>query len=536
MDNLTSECSSTDLKVLYVEDNSIVLKSTMYILEEFFDYIDTAEDGRVGLEKYEAFYKENNYNYDIVITDINMPQMNGIDMSKEIYNLNKEQNIIVISAHNESNYLIELINIGISNFILKPININHLQQVIFRVSDVISNKKRVATYNKEIQEINKNLQIAKEKAEKASEYKSQFLANMSHEIRTPLNAISGFIGLLHVEETNSEKLKYYKTIQNASALLTTIINDILDFSKIESGKLELEMVNFNPYEDILLTAELFKIQALEKEIKFTIFYNDNIPKLLYSDIYKIKQIFTNLLSNAIKFTPKGSKIKCMIWYAKGNLNIRVKDYGVGIPKEKEELIFESFSQVDSSVVRKYGGTGLGLSISSKLANLLGGNLTFTNAKKGSIFILRIPVSTATESNEVKEYINLAKDASKDGHILLVEDNEANSMFVGIVLKKAGLTYENARNGIEAIEKFKVGKFDLILMDENMPELGGIMATKEILAIEKERNVEHTPIIALTANALSGDRSRFLEAGMDGYLSKPITPALLIESIYRFLLH
>ena len=162
MDNLTSECSSTDLKVLYVEDNSIVLKSTMYILEEFFDYIDTAEDGRVGLEKYEAFYKENNYNYDIVITDINMPQMNGIDMSKEIYNLNKEQNIIVISAHNESNYLIELINIGISNFILKPININHLQQVIFRVSDVISNKKRVATYNKEIQEINKNLQIAKD--------------------------------------------------------------------------------------------------------------------------------------------------------------------------------------------------------------------------------------------------------------------------------------------------------------------------------------------------------------------------------------
>jgi len=533
MDNITSECSN-NLKVLYVEDNEIVLKSTIYILEEFFDYIDTAENGRVAIEKYEAFYKEHHDYYDIVITDINMPEMNGIDMSKAIYSLNDEQNIIVISAHNETHYLIELINIGVSNFILKPININHLQQVISRVSDVILNKKQVVTHNKEMKEINKSLQIAKEKAEQASEYKSQFLANMSHEIRTPLNAISGFIGLLHDEETNNEKLKYYKTIQNASNLLTTIINDILDFSKIESGKLEVELVNFNPYEDILLTAELFKIQAVEKEINFTIFYNENIPKLLYGDIYKIKQIFTNLLSNAIKFTPNGSKIKCMLWYINGKLNIRVKDYGIGIPKEKAKLIFESFSQVDSSVVRKYGGTGLGLSISSKLASLLGGSLIFTNAKKGSIFTLSIPISVVNESEEVKEIVKASHDAVKSGHILLVEDNEANRMFVGIVLKKAGLTYDYANNGLEAIEKFKVGKFDLVLMDENMPKLGGIMATKEILAFEKKSKVEHTPIIALTANALSGDERRFLEAGMDGYLSKPITPTLLIESIYGFL--
>ncbi|MEA1954039.1 MAG: response regulator [Campylobacterota bacterium] len=534
MNKTIQECLSS-LKVLYVEDNKIVLKSTMYMLEEFFEYIDTAENGREGIEKYKEFFKNNNSYYDIVITDINMPEMNGIEMTKIIYSLNKEQNIIVISAHNEAQYLLELINIGISNFILKPIDLSNFQEVISRIGETLCNKKRVNAYNKEIKDINKSLQIAKEKAEQASEYKSQFLANMSHEIRTPLNAISGFIGLLNEKETNSEKLKYYKIIQSASSSLTNIINDILDFSKIESGKLEVELIDFSPYDDLILTAELFKIQAIEKEIDFMIHYNDTMPKLLCSDVYKIKQVLTNLLSNAIKFTPNGSKIRFIIWYLNGKLSIRVKDYGVGIPKEKEMSIFESFSQADSSIVRKYGGSGLGLAISTKLANLLAGELTFNHANKGgSIFTLCVPVSLAKETNNTVEKTKIKENTTQKGHILVVDDIEANRMFVGIILKNVGFTYENAINGLEAIEAFKTGEYDLILMDENMPKMGGIMASKHILKLEEEAKLDHTPIVALTANALSGDRKRFLEAGMDDYLAKPITPIELIDKIQEYL--
>ncbi len=524
--------TNKNIKILYVEDNQMVRESTFYILEEFFDYIDTAKDGHDGLQKYQQFFDQNAEYYDIIITDINMPRMNGIEMIKAIQTIHKEQHIIVISAHNESDHLIELINIGISNFILKPIDINHFQEVVYRVTTAIESKKKLQNYHHEMEKINISLTLAKEDAEVASEHKSQFLANMSHEIRTPLNAITGFISLLGKNEKDEERLKYLKIIRNSSDSLLKIINDILDISKIESGKLAIDPVNFNPYDDLILIAELFQAKAAEKDINFKIKYNANIPKILYSDSLRIKQILTNLLSNAVKFTPENSMVTCIIWYAKGQLNIRVKDYGIGIPKEKEKYMFKSFSQVDTSIVRKYGGTGLGLSISKKLAQMLDGDLTYkSNKKRGSIFTLKVPMPLGKE-----KILDHTQTSNKplSGHILLVEDNEANQMFVGIVLKNAGITYEIAHNGIVAIEKFKTGSYDLILMDENMPKLGGIAAAKAILKIEEELQLHHTPIISLTANALKGDKERFLEAGMDDYLSKPIEPVKLTQTIGKFI--
>jgi CheY-like chemotaxis protein/anti-sigma regulatory factor (Ser/Thr protein kinase) len=258
-----------------------------------------------------------------------------------------------------------------------------------------------------------------------------------------------------------------------------------------------------------------------------------MPTNLYSDILRIKQILSNLLSNAIKFTPKGSRVKCIIWYAEGKLNIRVKDYGIGIPKEKHESVFTSFYQVEGTT-KKYGGTGLGLSISTQLAKMLGGELTFQSEEgKGSIFTLSIAMPDGEAPQDKAE--SLQKEHTPiHGHILLVEDYEANRMFVGIILKNAGMTYETANNGVEAIEKFKKGTYDLILMDENMPKLSGAAATKTIREIEKQRGQKHTPIISLTANALKGDRERFLQAGMDDYISKPIEPDSLLSIIRSYL--
>ncbi len=526
--------SNKDLTVLYVEDNDEVRNSTLSLLEDFFQNIDWAIDGEDGLEKYEKYYNDNLHYYDIVITDINMPKVDGIEMSRSILALNEEQVIFVISAHNESDYLLKLINMGISNFILKPIDIRQLQKIIIRIVTSLQNERVIKEQYKEIKQINYDLKLAKEKAEEASLQKSQFLANMSHEIRTPLNAVTGFISLLHEKETDAEKIKYLQVIKSSSDSLLGIISDILDISKIESGKLNIDPIDFSPYEELISVVELFQEKAAQKGIVLDIDYSDKIPEILFADVLRIKQIFFNLLSNAVKFTPEGEAIKCTIWYKSGSLSIRVKDYGIGIPKEKQKLIFKPFLQAESSTTREYGGTGLGLAISSKLIQMLNGELTLKSQEgKGSIFTFTV------EMPEGKDICIAHEDTmepleSLTGHILIVEDMEANSMFLGIVLGNVGLTYDIATNGIEAIEKFKIKKYDLILMDENMPKLGGIAATQVILDIEKVKSLDHTPIISLTANALKGDRERFLEAGMDDYLSKPVDPNSLTNMLQKYL--
>ncbi len=515
---------SQKLTVLYVEDSKEVRESISELFKHYFKHIDTAVDGEQGFQKYKDYYEVNKHYYDIVITDIRMPNMNGIEMIEVIHELNDRQAIVVTSAHDESEYLLKLITLEISHFITKPIDVNQFHKVLSRVIEIIEVKER---YRK----VNEDLRLAKLSAEQSALQKSQFLANMSHEIRTPLNAIIGFISLLSENETDATKIKYLNVIKNSSDSLLQIINDILDISKIESGKLDIEAVNFNPYTDLMPTAELFQAKASEKDVLLRIHYNNNMPSVLYGDMFRVKQIIANLLSNAIKFTPSGALVKYIIWYKSGKLNIKVKDYGIGIAEDKQKSIFDSFSQADGSTAREYGGTGLGLAISLKLAKMLGGSLTLKSTEgKGSSFLLSVPMPLGEKPEEKIEKMVENYDSIAKKHILLVEDNTTNQMLAGIILDNAEMTYEIANNGLEAIEKFKTNTYDLILMDENMPKLNGIAATKEILRIEKEKNLLHTPIIALTASALKGDKERFLNAGMDNYLTKPIEPNMLLESI------
>lgn len=373
------------------------------------------------------------------------------------------------------------------------------------------------------------LKVSKTQAEEIARMKSEFLANMSHEIRTPLNAIIGFIDLLKEQETDNEKLGYLNIVSVSSKSLVTIINDILDFSKIESGKLTIEQIDFDTHEEFGMTKELFRAKADEKNINLQIEYKD-VPQYLKSDILRIKQIISNLLSNAIKFTPKGKSITVFVEYKEKRLLVSVKDEGVGIQPDKLETIFEAFSQEELSTSRKYGGTGLGLSISSRLANLLGGELKVkSQLGAGSEFYFQIPVeigeATKKEAKTVVQFENL-----KDKKILLVEDIETNQKIMKVLIEKAGMRIDMANNGIEAVEKYVNNKYDCILMDENMPKMNGIEATHEIINYEKVKKRAHTPIVALTGNAVEGDREKFLAAGMSEYLNKPIDKNKLYEVI------
>ncbi len=395
-------------------------------------------------------------------------------------------------------------------------------------------RKQILFNNKELEEASREASKMAVRAAQASKSKSEFLANMSHEIRTPLNAILGFIDLLKEKEEDKEKLKYIATVQNSSTTLLGIINDILDFSKIESGNLAIDKVDFNVDAEFSTLVELFRAKASEKSVNLTLIMDDNMPAALHSDPLRIKQVIANLLSNALKFTPRNGKVELDIRYKNNQLLVSVKDTGIGVAKDKQKHIFKAFSQAESSTTRKYGGTGLGLSISSRLISMLGGKLELKSEEgKGSTFSFSIDVELGKYkklSTPIKpEALNI-----QDKKILLVEDNKANQMFMSLILKKFKLQFEIASDGLEAITAFENDHYDLILMDENMPNLNGIEATKRILEIEKEKSLTHTPIIALTANALKGDREKFLAAGMDEYLTKPINKEKLAETFKDFL--
>ena len=524
--------TQTGLSVLYVEDSEMVRESTLLLMTNYFGHIDTAHDGEAGLRRYHQYFEETSEHYDIVFTDIKMPNMDGLRLSKAILDDSPEQNIVVISAHDESEYLLELINLGISHFILKPIDIQQFDAVVIRISTTIENEKTLRLRQEELLKTNRHLIRARQEAEQASIAKSHFLANMSHEIRTPLNAINGFIHLLRGKETDPEKKNYLDIIQESSQSLLLIISDILDLSKIESGKMELLSVDFAPCKHLLNVGKLFKARAAEEGIALTLDCTDTMPESLHADVLRIKQILFNLLSNAVKFTPKGGTVTVRIGYHDAQLHLQVQDNGIGIAPDRIHQVFEPFVQADSSTSRTYGGTGLGLSISIRLAHMLGGTLTVeSRAGEGSLFSLTLPASSP-KGSPLSASVT-PHPATAPLHILVAEDNESNALFVSIVLKKHGMTCETAANGLEAIAKFRSGHFDLLLMDVNMPELSGIEATQAILAYEKEHNRDHTPIIALTANAILGDQERFLNAGMDGYLSKPIDPQTLIDTLYVF---
>ena len=385
-----------------------------------------------------------------------------------------------------------------------------------------------------------------QKVENAEKAKVAFLSHMSHEIRTPLNAILGFIDLLQERTKDGESQKYIDTIKKSSTLLLNIINDILDLSKIENGKFSIELVPLHPRRELTPIIAIYMAKAQEKEINFHVVFDSEVPECLTSDPVRLKQIISNLLSNAIKFTPEHGSVTLHIGHDENTntLRVSVSDTGIGIPLSKQKKVFDAFVQAEESTTRMYGGTGLGLAICSKLVSMLGGNIHLHSIEgKGSTFSFEIPLKeceycTPAYSDESWEKLSTPKTKLHadrfSGTVLMAEDNETNQMYMEILLKKFGLQYDIANDGAEAVEKFKTGHYDLILMDENMPNMNGLEATRIIRELEKNGNLSHTPIIAITANALKGDKETFIEGGMDAYLSKPVDKTELKKVFELFL--
>jgi PAS domain S-box-containing protein len=383
------------------------------------------------------------------------------------------------------------------------------------------------------------LEKSKEAAEKANRAKTEFLAHMSHEIRTPLTAISGIAEIFEGAQANldAKQKQLVRTLSSSTASLKDLISDILDFSKIESGELALEETSFPLSELFEQVVSIFSLKANEKGIGFT--FDDSAVKGLkfLGDRLRLRQILINLIGNAIKFTSKGSVDVTVRQQPRGDevlLHIDVKDTGIGIDPKHFALIFERFKQADSSVSRKYGGTGLGLPISLRLARLMKGDITVQSEPgKGSLFTLEVPLR-ADSTEPVAETPASRSPDLRHAKILLVEDYIGNIVILSYLLDGLKCRYDVARTGLEALNKWKEGRYDLVLMDVQMPEMDGFTATSQIRRMEQEKNLPHTPVIGMTAHALVGDKEKCIEAGMDAYLSKPIIDAELKAKMLELL--
>jgi PAS domain S-box-containing protein len=462
---------------------------------------------------------------------------------------------------------------------LLPMNWDHWIAIVRNITMRKADEQRLQQYAQELERKNEELESAVITAREATRMKSRFLANMSHEIRTPMNGVLGMTDFLLGTELNYEQQEYAESIKRSADSLLALINDILDLSRIEAGKLRLDHVGFGLRSTVEETASFFTMQARAKGLEFKTAISNSLPRDAVGDPGRLRQVLTNLLGNAVKFTEQGRITLTAepVSQTKDGFKVRfsVQDTGIGIPRDQHARLFESFTQVDDSSTRKYGGTGLGLAISKQLAELQGGEIgvesepgqgsrfwftarfgkavaaekpaqapaSIPTARPAAQRLASVPMRPVTSSPQAAPRATTASAsespqvveiplAAPSRRILLAEDNEINQRIALRLLQKLGLEADAVANGQEAVEALAKRKYDLVLMDCQMPRMDGFEATALIRS--REGKGRHVPICALTANAMEGDRERCLAAGMDDYISKPVGLEKLRETLERWI--
>jgi signal transduction histidine kinase/ActR/RegA family two-component response regulator len=411
-------------------------------------------------------------------------------------------------------------------------------------------ERRVAARTAELEAANRQLQSAKEQAERASRVKSEFLANMSHEIRTPMNGVLGMTELLLETALTESQRHYAEGIRGSGEMLLSVINDILDFSKIEAGKLELDATEFDLRKVVRGVTGMLAGQARAKGLKLACRIEDDVPATVVGDARRLSQVLVNLIANAIKFTERGEVIVSLQRPAQQDgadgrclLRFAVRDSGIGIAPDVQPRLFQPFAQADSSTTRKYGGTGLGLAICRQLIDLMGGEIGADSAPgQGSLFwfTVRLPRGEA-QPIEAAASGRAAASAAPQAHVaraLLAEDNRVNREIGTAMLESLGCEVTVVGTGREALEEVFNNRYDIVFMDCQMPEMDGYQATRAIRLREGELGAQggearRVPIVALTASAMTGDRERCLAAGMDDYVAKPFNKEQLREQIRKW---
>ena len=396
----------------------------------------------------------------------------------------------------------------------------------------------------ERQQVQEELARAMTRAEAANQAKGMFLANMSHEIRTPMNGILGMTELLIDTPMSDDQREQLGMVRSSAHSLLTVINDVLDFSKIDAGRMELETISFNVRDFVRETVKPFSTLAADKRLDLRWSVDDAVPAVVVGDPGRIRQVVVNLLGNAIKFTESGSV--SLAFREAGRqigstmLSVQVRDTGIGIPPNKIKAVFEPFTQADGSTTRRYGGTGLGLTITSQIVKLMGGEIKIESEEgKGTVFAFTVKLGLPPAGEPVTAgqppllQPGLAADATRRLRVLVAEDNAVNQRLIGRLLEKWGHDVTIVASGEQAVDATARRLFDLVLMDVQMPGMDGFEATQAIRARERATGSKLT-IIAITAHAMKGDRERCLDAGMDGYVSKPVEAAELQKTIATML--